>query len=449
MLQIKPNPMPRDSHLAKPFEIRDPVHGFIALDETERQVLDSRPMQRLKHIHQLAMTYQVYPGATHKRFEHSLGVMELAGRAFEVLMGTATDDVRALLPLQDRDKVNYWRRAVRIAALCHDLGHLPFSHAAEGLLPDGWNHEQISRELILSDEMRRIWETGRPPLVAADVAKLALGPREYGRGTSSDVEDNLTDWESLLSQIITNDTFGVDRMDYLLRDSHHLGVAYGRFDHERLIRMLRVTLLRGETGTFNLGLDEGGIHAAEALLNARYFMFMQVYYHRVRVAYDHHLACFLEGWLPGGTYSIDLNEHLKLTDNEVTAGSSLHAADAASVSHQHANAIMNRHHFKQLYVARDYFDSEKSEAIDELEVVCRRKYGEDVCVLAKPVRFTASQVTVRRRDDSLVAFDTYSDMAPARLNSKLRFILIRPDLHSDALRWIGIEKKRLGIEDTD
>lgn len=126
-------------------EIRDPIHTFVRLDSAERQVLDSRPFQRLRHIHQLALTCLVYPGATHKRFEHSLGVMELASRVFDTVTSSVnvTDRVRdRLRQLDNRDELAYWRRVLRMAALCHDLGHLPFSHAAEQyLLPDGWDHE--------------------------------------------------------------------------------------------------------------------------------------------------------------------------------------------------------------------------------------------------------------------------------------------------------------------
>ena len=113
--------MPKDLH-----EIRDPIHNFIRVQTEERKILDSRPFQRLRHIHQLAMTYLVYPGATHRRFEHSLGVMELAGRVFDIVTKEShlyTDSARDVVP---RNKLDYWRQVVRMAALCHDIGHLPF-----------------------------------------------------------------------------------------------------------------------------------------------------------------------------------------------------------------------------------------------------------------------------------------------------------------------------------
>lgn len=107
-------------------EVRDPVHVFVRLSSDERKVLDSRPFQRLRQIHQLALTYLVYPGATHRRFEHSLGVMELADRVYTVVTRpeNLTDQVRALLPeIGDDHNRQYWRRVLRMAALCHDIGH--------------------------------------------------------------------------------------------------------------------------------------------------------------------------------------------------------------------------------------------------------------------------------------------------------------------------------------
>jgi HD superfamily phosphohydrolase len=117
-------------------EVRCPIHGFIRFNNLERSLIDSRPLQRLKHIHQLAMTYQVYPGATHRRFEHSLGVMDLAGRAFDSLMRREKLPYGAALMAEaaDDDARGYWRQVLRIAALLHDTGHLPFSHAAESEL---------------------------------------------------------------------------------------------------------------------------------------------------------------------------------------------------------------------------------------------------------------------------------------------------------------------------
>ena len=338
--------MPKDIH-----EIRDPIHVFVHLDSDERKVLNSRFFQRLRHIHQLALTYLVYPAATHKRFEHSLGVMELAGRVFDVVTNPAnvTDKVRDRLePLNSEDKKNYWRRVLRMAALCHDIGHLPFSHAAEKeLLPDGWDHESFTRAIISSDEMKAIWNKITPPLRDEDIIKLAVGPKK-----AQDLK--FTDWEAILSEIIVGDAFGVDRMDYLLRDSHHVGVAYGKFDHYRLIDTLRILPTSHDdraqgSPDLALGVEEGGIQSAEALLFARYFMYSQVYFHSVRRIYDVHLTDFLKDWLDEGVFSTDMLHHVAMTDNEITSALLEAAFDESKRGHVHARRIVQREHFKVLY----------------------------------------------------------------------------------------------------
>jgi len=331
-------------------EIRDPIHVFVRLDTHEREILDSSPFQRLRHIHQLALTYLVYPGASHKRFEHSLGVMELAGRVFDVVTNeqNITDEMRDSLPqLKSKDDLSYWRRVIRAAALCHDIGHLPFSHAAEKeLLPDGWDHERLTRKIIDSDHMRPIWDRITPPIRSQDIIKLALGPKK-----ANDL--SFADWETILSEIIIGDAFGVDRMDYLLRDSHHVGVAYGHFDHYRLIDTLRLLPAPGDKkgGSHEpaLGVEEGGLHSAEALMLARYFMYSQVYFHPVRRIYDIHLKDFLKKWLPSGVFSVEPDEHMKLTDNEVIAGLRESALDGHKEGHIDACVIAKREHFKVLY----------------------------------------------------------------------------------------------------
>ncbi len=337
-------------------EIRDPIHVFVRLDSTERKVLDSRPFQRLRHIHQLGMTYLLYPGATHRRFEHSLGVMELASRVFDVVTrpDALTDEIRNLLPeIADEDKRRYWRRVLRMAALCHDLGHLPFSHAAEKeLLPEGWDHEKLTRELICGRELQDIWDEATPPLRNGDLVKLAVGPEK-----AADLI--FTPGESVLAEIIVGDAFGVDRMDYLLRDSHHTGVAYGRFDHYRLIDTLRILTAppsdtsepdRSGSREPALGVEEGGLQSAEALLLARYFMYSQVYLHPVRRIYDIHLRDFLREWLSNGVFPTDLEGHLAWTDNEIGAALSKSSGDSSQKGHEHSRRIVSHEHFKRLYV---------------------------------------------------------------------------------------------------
>ena len=172
----------------KTHEIRDPIHVFIRFDSDERKVIDSRPFQRLRHIHQLALTSLVYPGATHRRFEHSLGVMEVATRIYDVVTRPENihrESVQKIVPRPEEYKYDYWRRVLRMAALLHDSGHLPFSHAAEKeLLPEGWSHERLSLEIIRSNELKGLWNDLK--INGEDVAKLAVGPKLY-RGSEFDV----------------------------------------------------------------------------------------------------------------------------------------------------------------------------------------------------------------------------------------------------------------------
>ena len=153
----------------------------------------------------------------------------------------------------------------------------PFSHASEELLPNGWDHETITRRIICSDEMRTVWDSITPPLRHEDIEKLAVGPKKAS-------ELSFSDWEAILSEIIVGDAFGVDRMDYLLRDSYHVGVAYGRFDHYRLVDTLRILPSsqsdeREDSQEPSLGVKMGGIQSAEAMMLARYLMYSQVYFH--------------------------------------------------------------------------------------------------------------------------------------------------------------------------
>jgi HD superfamily phosphohydrolase len=291
--------------------------------------------------------------------------MELASRVYDVVTNpdNISDEIKDLLPqITPPDVRAYWRRVLRMAALCHDIGHLPFSHAAEKeLLPPGWDHERLTREIILSSEMKGIWNSITPPLRPEDIVKLAIGPKK-----AKDLA--FTDWESILSEIIVGDAFGVDRIDYLLRDSHHVGVAYGKFDHYRLIDTLRILTTSPESrepalgiteeGIQStspesrepaLGITEGGIQSAEALMLARYLMYSQVYFHHVRRIYDIHLKDFLREWLAAGVFSTDVSDHLGLTDNEVTAAFMDSALDHNAKGHQHARRIVCRKHYKMLY----------------------------------------------------------------------------------------------------
>lgn len=331
-------------------EIYDPIHKFIFFDSGERAVINSRPVQRLRHIHQLGMTNLLYPGANHTRFEHSLGVMELAGRAFDVITTNASSEIRDLFPQIDDERLRpYWRQVVRIAGLCHDLGHLPFSHMAEtDILPPGIKHEHVTIEVIRSPELMALWETMK--LVPEDIIKVAIG---------SKYDPELPSWERIMSDIIGGDAFGVDRMDYLLRDSYCTGLAYGTFDHLRLINTMKILSAGSPDGLGNLepdlGVEHGGLRAAEALLLARYFMYSQVYFHRIRLVYEVHLGSYLKSVAGKDDFPMKQEDYFQLgnflgwTDNQVLTDLFDAAVDDDASGHEDALRIAERQHFKVLY----------------------------------------------------------------------------------------------------
>lgn len=268
--------------MSKKFEIRCPIYGFIELDEWERDIVNHWVFQRLRRIRQLGWTDYVYPGAMHTRFEHSLGVMHmatmlfdnLAARSKEILLGFAGDE----------DSLRRARRLVRLAALLHDVGHGPFSHVSEELMPfqngstgQRWQHEDYSAAAI-RERMREVLDDhprNAFRIRADEIANLLLGAPEAGRDLA---------WRPIVSGQLD-----ADRMDYLLRDSHHCGVDYGHFGWQRLLNT--VTAIQAEEAEgLRIGVEEGGWNAAESLIVARYMMFNQVYYHKTREILDYHVG---------------------------------------------------------------------------------------------------------------------------------------------------------------
>ena len=429
--------------MASQQEIRDPIHNFIRLDPSEIKALDSAPFQRLRNIHQLALTYLLYPGATHRRFEHSLGVMELAGRVYDVVTDPSNikhDSVKDVIPY---DLIKYWRRTLRMAALCHDLGHLPFSHAAEShLLPDGWDHERLTMQFIKSCEMEPIWDSLK--VNPEDVAKMAVGPEHYK-------EKSFSDWEAILSEIIVGGAFGVDRIDYLLRDSHHIGVAYGRFDHYRLIDTLRILPREyrnseEEPGSQEptLGIEEGGLHSAEALLLARYFMFSQVYCHHVRRIYDIHLMDFLKAWLPDGQFPTNTEDLLRMTDNEVTSELSAAVRDAMHPAHIHARRVVGREHFRLLYQRNPEDQEMNRRSSQRIFDAARDRFGEsEVRYDSYRQKSGGLDFPVLVKDKRIMSSLSLSDTLARVPVVATDYVFVSPGCRKKAEIWLGKNRKEI------
>ena len=136
-------------------EVRDPIHGFIIYNGLEKEIINSKPFQRLRHIKQLAFTDYVYPGATHTRFAHSLGVMEFATKIFDILVRKQGDVLKKGFGWNDGD-IQRNRQLLRLSALLHDVGHAPFSHASESLFSNGQKHEDYSVKIIRETQIGNI-----------------------------------------------------------------------------------------------------------------------------------------------------------------------------------------------------------------------------------------------------------------------------------------------------
>jgi len=417
-------------------EIRDVVYGFIHFDEDEKKLINSRPFQRLRFIKQLSLTHLLYPGATHTRFEHSIGVMEMATRLFDTIFRDHSTKQR--FGLTD-SQASYWRKVVRLAALCHDLGHLPFSHTGENLLPQGFNHERITHDIICDAEVSKLLSEITPCIRTADVAKIAIGPKEY---LGKDQEDRFSDLERVLSEIIGGDIFGADRIDYLLRDSHHLGVAYGKFDYQRLVGTVRILSFdRDEEETIpQIGIEHGGIHTAEALLLARYYMYTQVYFHSTRRAYNKHLIAFIKKWLEGQDKKylpVDPQEHLKLTDDVIMGDMYRAAQDKESPCHDLAERIVYRKHFKKIDQSKVLED--KDEFHGRCQALCRLIGEENVIEDYSEPELNPYEFPVLVEESGKVeASSDYSALFrnPLLFTPIAQYLFVHPDRYGEAIQFL-------------
>lgn len=295
----------------------------------------------------------------------------------------------------------------------------------------------------MSEQMQAIFAKMTPPVRAEDVVKLALGPKK-ARGLS------FTTWEALLSEVIVGDAFGVDRIDYLLRDSYHAGVAYGRFDHFRLLDTLRILPLRGgaEDGAPQepaLGIEEGGIQSAEALLIARYMMYSQVYFHPVRRAYDIHLKDFLAAWLPSGRFPTSVAEHLGRSDNEVMSALNAAAFDTSAPGHDAARRIICREHFRVLYQRNPGDQDRTVHAVSRIFRAARARFGsEHVKIDQQPAKGAPTfDFPVLQRDERVVSSLAVSEALNHLPAANFGYVFVSPEKRAAAHAWLDDNREGL------
>jgi len=232
--------------------INDPVHGFVTIPTDFIFDLIEHPyFQRLRRIKQLGLTHYVYPGATHTRFQHTIGALHLMTLAIESLISKGI-----VITSEERE-------AVLIAILLHDIGHGPFSHALEETIITGVNHEQLSHLLMnrLNEEFK---------------SKLDLAITIYNNSYS----------KKFLHQLVTSQ-LDMDRLDYIKRDSFFTGVTEGTIGTDRLIKMLNVY-------NDNLVVEKKGIYSVEKFLISRRLMYWQVYFHKTVIASENLLVRMLQ-----------------------------------------------------------------------------------------------------------------------------------------------------------
>lgn len=421
-------------------KIYDPVHGFIPFDEFEKELIDSLPFQRLHYIHQLGIAYLVYPGATHTRFEHSLGVMYLATLMFDKICKSVRVDAFHFVPRKGSSEYHYWRRVLRMSALCHDLGHLPFSHVAEKDLLGSSGHETWTLKIIDSPYLQPVWKKlkSTPAYmedlverdIVQDIKKIAIGEVKWKAIGGED----FSPWERIVSDVITGDFFGADRIDYLLRDAKSTGVVYGLFDYHQLIEMLRI-LPSADHGDeeLRLGIDENGIESCEALLLARHFMHRRIYQYSSVKAYNFHLRRFMQASFSNHMLE-SVEDFLALSDTDVITALNKAAKNKNADGHNDALCVIyRRHRFRAIALPekmteKDLKEFQAKEKIPDSDIV-----WEFQDILPPPDRLS---FPVARRHVVIMKARECSDLLLKVPAKKSNWVFISPEQDHSLLDFI-------------
>ena len=254
--------------------IRDPLWNNIRVDPVALRLMDTRVFQRLRYVRQLGLAYLVYPGASHSRFEHALGAYHLARRALSLF-----EERELATGVDGRDVL-----AVPYAALLHDIGHYPFSHALEEI--GALHHEEVARPLIMGGEV-------------ADILRSELGDDAPDRIIALILGRSASPLQGLISG-----SLDLDKIEYLKRDAFMCGVNYGDIDVDRLLNSLTILNDPG-SGAPTVGISEKGLSALESLLFAKYQMYRNVYWHHAVRSATAMYKRLVDGALRAGSLSAE------------------------------------------------------------------------------------------------------------------------------------------------
>ncbi|MBM4282723.1 MAG: HD domain-containing protein [Deltaproteobacteria bacterium] len=307
--------------------IRCPIHGTLPVTQREIKLIDHPAFQRLRTIKQLGFADLSFPGATHTRYAHSMGAMQLATRLFDRLFPVRGDGATPDLPERVRAR---FRQTVRLAMLFHDLGHAPLSHTTELLMPAVGElglgvfagddvqrratHEDYTLKIVLDSSLGQLVEEqfgDSDGIAARDVAELIVGAT--WPGASSRFRHGGVDYAPALRQIVSSEC-DADRMDYLQRDSFYSGVNYGKFDADWLID--NVTAVERDGQVF-LGIRSRAIFSFEDFLLSRYHMFASVYLHYTPVIFEKMLARYFDEARQEFRLPADIERYTQLDDMDL------------------------------------------------------------------------------------------------------------------------------------
>ncbi|HVK61450.1 MAG TPA: HD domain-containing protein [Bdellovibrionales bacterium] len=332
-------------------EIKDPIHGAIDVSAAEVAVIDSREFQRLRAIKQLGFAEHSFPGATHNRYIHSVGVMHLAGRAF--------DSVFRSFQFSSPAARQRLRNATRLGALLHDIGHGPLSHTTEEVMPNvdelaidiyktrapasgvaansnrQATHEDYTIKFLTDSPLSKTIQSQFPDLSPVHVACLV--DRSLAVPDDFFVDHGL-DLRPVLSQIISSE-MDVDRMDYLGRDAYFCGTNYGKVEIDWLIGNLTCHEVNGKV---NLALNRRALYTFDDFLISRHHMYLMIYFHHKSIIYEEMLMRYLTS--PDCTFILpaSLDKYVKSNDYALYE-------HLASVDNRWARRIADRNPFRMLF----------------------------------------------------------------------------------------------------
>jgi HD superfamily phosphohydrolase len=293
-------------------EIRDPVHGSIQIHDAEKEILEHPFFQRLRNIKQLGFSEYVFPGATHTRYLHSIGVMHVSSLVFN-----------SLFKDQSSIEVQRLKESLRLGCLLHDIGHAPLSHSTESVMPMvsalRLPRQFMGKERQATHEdytIKGITDSTFTDSFQGVIKAFGIEPKAIAELVVGETSDPAyftvggVNYFPLLHQLVSSE-MDCDRMDYLLRDSYFCGVSYGKFDLDWIIDNLKTCM---EGGTAYLGISERAISTFDDFLLSRFHMFMMVYFHYRAVCLEQMLQRYFDSCRTEYSIPADIEAYLEHDD---------------------------------------------------------------------------------------------------------------------------------------